>query len=66
MEANKPLARSETAIFDRLLQDDDFVALACKPNDRTSFEDMVEKLIRYFPSLEARVSTFIIFLILHG
>ncbi|CAF3526591.1 unnamed protein product [Fusarium graminearum] len=54
MQGNKPLVRSESIVYDKILEDNDFIALAWKANDRTSLEDMVERLVRAFPNLVKR------------
>lgn len=54
MQGNKPLVKSESGIFDRCLDDNDFIALAWKASDRTLLEDMTERLIRFFPNLMER------------
>ncbi|KAH7178902.1 hypothetical protein DER46DRAFT_592313 [Fusarium sp. MPI-SDFR-AT-0072] len=54
MQGNKPLVKSESVVFNRCLEDNDFIALAWKASDRTSLEDMIERLIRFFPNLVER------------
>lgn len=60
MQGNKPLVRSESIVYDKILEDNDFIALAWKANDRTSLEDMVERLVRAFPNLVKRVSVHVV------
>jgi hypothetical protein len=54
VNGNRPLVKSESVLYNKLLEDNDFVALAWKANDRTLLEDMVERLVRAFPSLVER------------